>query len=157
MVQRLIPGVGYIDETGSAQRLIPGIGYVSETTSTLLDYTITPSGGVAYNGTTNQVHVKIFDPAGTITLNGTAALLLQSPTTFTITPSGSVIYSGNGVLSKVSVMYPTGALGFSGNTTINKVKVFPTTGTLTLSGTADLIVPGEVQETTKLPLTGVGA
>ena len=29
--QRLIPGVGFVDETGSAQRLIPGAGFVDET------------------------------------------------------------------------------------------------------------------------------
>ncbi len=33
MVQRLIPGVGYVNETGSAQRLIPGVGYVGESVS----------------------------------------------------------------------------------------------------------------------------
>ena len=33
MTQRLIPGVGYVDETDSAQRLIPGVGYVDETVS----------------------------------------------------------------------------------------------------------------------------
>ncbi len=33
MTQRLIPGVGYVDESWSAQRLVPGAGYVSGTTS----------------------------------------------------------------------------------------------------------------------------
>ena len=31
MVQRQIPGAGFVDETGTAQRQIPGIGFVDET------------------------------------------------------------------------------------------------------------------------------
>lgn len=31
MAQRLIPGVGFADDAGTAQRLVPGVGYVGET------------------------------------------------------------------------------------------------------------------------------
>lgn len=55
--QRLIPGGGYVDDSGTAQRLIPGIGYVSENAG----------GGVTINA-----------GLGTVTYSGYAASLTAS-------------------------------------------------------------------------------
>lgn len=62
MAQRLIPGIGFIDETGSAQRLIPGAGYVNETVST---------GVSGTSATTNTADTTA--ASGTTTVTGTSA------------------------------------------------------------------------------------
>ena len=41
MTERLIPGFGYVQETGAGLRLIPGLGYVQETVSGGTDHALT--------------------------------------------------------------------------------------------------------------------
>lgn len=124
--------------------------------SATTSYTISPTGSVSFSGTSAQIHIKVFSVGGSILFSGNAPLSQVTPTTYTITPSGTVVFSGSAVMSKTSVLYATGQIVFGGSHTLMKTKILSAGGTLTLSGTANLIVPGEVVESSRLPLTGVG-
>lgn len=84
MAQRLIPGAGYVDETGSAQRLIPGGGYVEEvTTSGASDTPINPGvGALALTGyapaVTQSAHQSLAPGAGSLAITGYAPTVAQS-------------------------------------------------------------------------------
>lgn len=121
MTQRLIPGIGYVDETGSAQRLIPGIGYVGESAGGGGgNTTITCSVGSAIaTGVT-----AILSNSGTITCSvgnaaatGVAAIILTGGAQFITDPlsnnSGSLLLSTTCSYS----WFPSGRIGSLGGLT----------------------------------------
>ena len=108
MAQRLIPGVGYVNETGTGQRLIPGVGYVDESQSTggagnapgaTLTGTATIAGGAATGGGAGLAPGATL--TGTATITGGAATGGSGLGTFTTLPmknnTGTLLASETGI------------------------------------------------------------
>lgn len=124
MVQRLIPGLWYIDETGLGQRLIPGAGYVDESVSG-------GGGGVA----TTTIAATMANVVGAVTSSSSSASVTISATlgnvVGAITSTGS---TANGIFaSEVLKDYAGNVLV---NAPLNFVRLYnDTTGALVLSKT----------------------
>jgi len=158
MTERLLPGSGYIQETGTNQHLIPGGGYINENLlSSNSIYTIVPSGSVSLIGSVVIIKSIRFTSSGFISYTGGSPLLLQAAaTTYTITPSGSIVYTGTYTSRVNKIILSTGSITFTGNSITNYTYIQTVNGNVVFSGTAPLYVPGSYIPTTSTLLTGVG-
>lgn len=78
MLQRIVPGSGYIDETGARQALVPGVGYVHETGTvppvTIGTLTTAPlkNNTLTVQGSLTGLVVHVFTLAGALALSKTS-------------------------------------------------------------------------------------
>jgi hypothetical protein len=113
MAERLIPGVGYVEETGSAQRLIPGIGYVDETVSagggsTTIDLTAA-SFGIAANGVQPALRTSLSTASVTTTANSI------QPKTTTNLGAASLGFTASQVTPSLAVRLGSAAISLTAN------------------------------------------
>jgi hypothetical protein len=106
------------------------------------EYTITPSGGVSFSGSTPLLKGRVFITAGGVTFAGEATYETHTASRI-ITPSGGlvlsgtadVIFDGNGDF----VITPSGGVVFGGSSPLIRGKILTSEGTITFSGTAGLV------------------
>lgn len=96
MAERLIPGAGFINETGTAERLIPGFGYINETVSSSgSPYSIVADTGsyvVTGVAASFQASRTLTAEAGSYSVTGVNATFQASRTI--LAGAGSYVISG---------------------------------------------------------------
>jgi len=161
MVQRLIPGVGYVDETGLGQRLIPGVGYAGENVSLGVTISCTVGdavadgsiatiyqdvtiGGIVGNATangstasiTNTADVTISCTVGDATAAGSTATITNNPIRIVTEPL--INNTETGVLASAAVVWtwlPLGRIGaLEGITPVDGIGTTEVDGTLIVTG-----------------------
>jgi hypothetical protein len=106
------------------------------------EYTITPSGGVAFSGSAPLLKGRVFITAGGVTFAGEATYETHNSSR-TITPSGGVVLSGTADVifdgNGDFVITPSGGVVFGGSAPLVRGKILTAGGTITFSGTAGLV------------------
>lgn len=116
-------------------------------------YTITPSGGVVFAGSSSEIKTKIQSPSGGLVFSGAPALIktrlqtasgtltfggtapFSTAATYTISPSGGMTFAGTGNEVKQKTILPTGTLSFGGTLSEVLVRTQVPSGGITFSGT----------------------
>lgn len=139
MAQRLIPGIGYVDQSGSGQRLIPGIGYIDNSVSgggsaSVINATTDPiifSGGVSVSGATPSIVIApvsddiVFSGGASITaagsivtdilVNNTGSILVSQAVAWSWFPNGRIgSFSLTGLVQGSGTTSGSGALTVTG-------------------------------------------
>ena len=119
MVQRYLPGVGYLTETGTAQHYVPGIGYVTET-----------AGGGGIDATASG-------GTGTSTGSGSGGAATGGAAgSGAFTSDAMENNTGAGLLASVSVNWTwyQGAIGTAPTSTTHGTRTTSAGGILSLTG-----------------------
>lgn len=102
-------------------------------------YTITPSGGVVFSGTSDLPKGKIFLPTGGVNFAGTgSATFTGGGTTYTISPTGGITFAGAATQVLSKTIAPTGGFSFGGVGVDIETKVIIPSGGVTFGGTGSM-------------------
>lgn len=102
-------------------------------------FTITPSGGISFGGTSVDVKGKILTVSGGVTFSGTgSATFASGGTTYTITPTGGLVFAGSGVSVNSKVFLPSGGITFGGSGLDLRTKIIDIGGGVSLGGTGNM-------------------
>ena len=167
MAERLIPGAGFINETGTAERLIPGFGYINETVSsgsnntgtlavTLDAATLAGVGNVTRSGTLAvTLDAATLTGTGAVTTSGTLAVTLDD---VTLAGVGSVAVGTNRDGALAVTLDAATLAGVGGVTRSGTLAVTLDAATLAGVGTAGQAITGTLGVTLgNVTLAGIGA
>ena len=110
-VHHLIPGVGFIKETGTRHALIPGVGYVKETVAaggaTTIDLT-TASLGMTTAAMQNSIYVSVTSQSLQYTANAVQNSI------YTSLSAASLALSANSITNNIQSFLGSASFNFAG-------------------------------------------